>query len=131
MAMSKKEQQEVERLKAELAMARALRWPSFANPPTMTRDEIKEALVPGGIRYGSPCKVARGWFMNSHSRSVTYGCSDGYRHAREGDAPGSQECGRMYRTEADAWRAMRHEATLRAAKELADIDAQIERSEKP
>lgn len=123
--MTKKEQAEFERLRSDLALARAMRWPDYPKPASMTAQEIAAAKVPGGTRYGHPQMVAMGWFQNSYSRRVTLGCSDGVHHSTDGNTTGSQNAGIMYRDKADAWRAMRHELTEKYAKELAEIDRQI------
>ena len=85
-------------------------------------------LAPGGMKYGQRQQVARGWFMNPHSLMVTYGCSDGSTHSTEGDITSTQRMGRMYRTEIEALRAMRHEVVDRVSRELAKIDARIDRA---
>lgn len=122
MAMTKKEQAEMERLRFDLALARAMRWPSYPKPASMTVAEIKDSLVDGGVQYGSPQKVARGWFTNAYSQRLTYGCSNGISHNNDGDKTTTQNMGQMYRTKADAARAMRFEMTEDFAKKLAAVD---------
>lgn len=130
MAMTKAERAEMERLWADLAMARAMRWPSYPKPAPMTLEDIKANIVDGGVQYGRPQKVARGWFYNaylSHSYpDVTQGCSTGFVHSTSGDVATTQNRGRMYARKVDALRAMRHDLTEFVASILAKVDQQIE-----
>jgi hypothetical protein len=123
--MTKAEQKRMDALDEALALARSMRWPEYNMPASMTEAEIKANLVDGGIKYNSPEKVARGYFANSYTGRVTYGCSNGIHHSDEGDRTTTQHMGRMYASEADAWRAVRYEMTLRFAKELARVDLKI------
>lgn len=129
MAMTKAEKAEVDRLREDLALARAMRWPSYPKPAPMTRAEIDANKVDGGIRYGQPQRVARGWFPNAYDQRVTYGCSDGIHHDRGGNTTSSQQMGVMYAAKADALRAIRIEMTLAFAKKLAAVDQQIDEAE--
>lgn len=122
MAMTKREQADMRRLRDDLALARAMRWPDYPNPAPMPQAEIKANLVEGGERYGRRQKVARGWFCNAYNGSLTYGCSDGTHHDSRGDTTGTQGMGIMYRTKADAARAMRLEMTEKFAEKLAAVD---------
>jgi hypothetical protein len=128
MAMTKAEQQRVANLEKALAAARALHWPTYAEPAPMTREEIEAAKVPGGNKYGSPQMVAFGFSANSYDKgSVGPMCSDGI-HSGYGSerVTSTQGMGRMYRTEAEAWRVVRLELTRHYAQRLAEIDAMIE-----
>jgi hypothetical protein len=130
MAMTKAEAKRLADLDEALALARSMRWPDYNMPAPMTEADIKTNLVEGGIKYrGQPEKVARGYFANSHSGRVTYGCSDGFSHSSEGDTTNTHHMGRMYANEADAWRTVRYEMTLRFAKELARVDQKIDETE--
>lgn len=129
MAMTKAEKAEMDRLRNDLALARAMRWPSYAKPARMTYDQIRDNLVDGGVKWGSRQKVARGWFQNAYSQRVSYGCSDGTFHSQGGDTTSSQNMGEMWATKADALRAMRLEMTEDFAKKLAAVDRQIEEAE--
>lgn len=129
MAMNKAEQKRMADLDEALALARSMRWPEYNMPAPMTGADIKANLVDGGMKYGSPDRVARGYFGNSYSGRVTYGCSNGHSHNAEGDKTTTQGMGRMYAFEHDAWRAIRHEMTLRFAKELARVDLRISETE--
>lgn len=133
MAMTKKEQAELKELKEQLAKARALRWPVGPRPQPMTYDEIKAARMPGGMRYGKPQMVARGYFilgsgLFSGSKRVSYGCSDGYSHAPAGNVTTAQNMGTMYRTELEAWQEVQHRAVEAAASELMMIEQEIEKA---
>lgn len=126
MAMTKTEKERMDRLEKAVALARSMRWPEYPEPAPMTQEEKKAALVDGGTRYGQIQRVARGWFHNSHSKTVTYGCSDGIGHSPTGDTTSSQGAGLMFATKVDALRAMRLEMTERYAEELAKVDAEIQ-----
>lgn len=127
MAMTKAERERMEQLEKAVALARSMRWPEYGSPAPMTVEEKRANFVDGGMKYGTPQKVAFGYFQNSHSIRVTRGCSDGYHHNIEGDATSSQGGGVMYANEADAWKAMRVELTLRFAEVLARVDEKIQR----
>lgn len=129
MAMTKAEASRMVELEMLLSLSRAMRWPSYATPSTMTKADIKANLVDGGVKYGSTQKVARGYFYStggfSREASVSYGCSDGVYHSREGDTTSAQNCGLIFALEIDAWRAARCELTIKFAKELAYVDDKI------
>ncbi|RWE46801.1 MAG: hypothetical protein EOS79_11465 [Mesorhizobium sp.] len=129
MAMNKTEQAAFEKLRNDLALARAMRWPSYPKPAPMSRAEIEANLIDGGERWGSSQKVARGWYQNAYSKRVTYGCSTVVSHNIEGDTTSSQNMGVMYAIKADALRAMRLEMTEKFARDLAGVDRQIEEAE--
>jgi hypothetical protein len=135
MAMNKKEQAEMQSLRDALDMARAMRWPDYPLPAPVTRAWIDANLVDGGMRHGSPQKVARGWFYNSYFDSlsrprITYGCSNGVHHETSGDTTSTQTMGRMYATKREALQALRIELTQRCAGILASIDRQISDAER-
>lgn len=132
MAMTKAEKARMAELEHALGLARALRFPDYPVPTPMTREEIKASLVDGGTRYGKAQQVARGWFYNAYlggagdyANRVTYGCSDGIGHDRDGDTTSSQNMGRMYRTRGEAVMAMRHELTTACAEVLAKVDRML------
>lgn len=129
MTMTKAERARMEMLEREARLARALRFPTDPVPQPMSIAEIKASLTDGGMKSGHYEKVARGWFFNSHVMQVSRGCSNGYSHSPTGNVTTSQNGGRMYRTEAEAWRAMRHEKARQVAEDLAKIDARIEKCE--
>lgn len=125
--MTKAEKAAMRALEERIALVRAVAALDEQPPSPMTREEIEANLVAGGKKYGfSDHKVARGWFANSYGTgSVTYGCSDGHYHSRNGDVADSQHMGRMYRSAADAWRVIRREKAMEIAKIMADIEAMI------
>lgn len=131
MAMTKAEKAELERLRADLALARALRWPDYPRNAPMTQDDIKANLVEGSVYYSKRRQmVARGWFYNAYlggygNPTVTYGCSDGINHSREGDTTTSQQAGVMYRTKSEALQNLRLDLTEKCANILADVDRQL------
>jgi len=129
MAMNKTEQAAFEKLRSDLALSRAMRWPDYPEPAPMTRAEIEANKVDGGMKWGKPQKVARGWFQNAYDQRISHGCSDGHGHDRHGDTTSSQGMGRMYATKADALRAMRIEMTENFAGRLAAVDRQIAEAE--
>lgn len=135
MAMNKKEQAEMEALRDALAKAKAMRWPDYPMPAPVTRQWIDANLVDGGIKYGKPQKVARGWFTYSHidgyrRPGASYGCSDGINHDTSSDTTSTQNMGRMYATKLEALQAVRIEVTQRVAGILASIDRQISEVER-
>lgn len=130
MAMNKSEKAEMDRLRHDLALARAMRWPDYPRPAPMTREDIAANLIDGGMKYGSPQKVARGWFVFSHlggfsDGRVSYGCSDGIHHSAEGDATTTKQMGVMYATKRDALHVLRLELTEKCAEILARVDRMI------
>lgn len=126
MAMTKAEQARMAELEEALRMARAMRWPGYPAPAPMTQADIKANLVEGGIKWNQPQMVARGWFAHTGSNpGVSYGCSDGTNHNSDGSTTSTQQMGRMFFTEREAWRMVRVSLTEKFAKELARVDAQI------
>lgn len=130
MAMNKKEQAEMQRLRDDLALSRALRWPDYLRPAPVDRDWITANLVEGGSQYGHPQKVARGWFCNAHlggmsGYGATYGCSNGIHHNTSGDVTTTQNMGRMFATKREALQALRLELTEKCASVLAAVDRQL------
>lgn len=122
MAMNKKEKEEVEALRWELAKTQALRFPSYPMPERMDRDE----LTPPDGGYGKQVVIA--WTQNNHNCEyrVEQGCSNGVTHCRYStEKTSTQGCGMFYRTKLDALQAARIEMTERFAAALARIDAEI------
>lgn len=122
MPMTKAEKAEMDNLRAARDMARALRWPEYAEPAPIPREEIR-AFV------GHSCddrKVMQGWFANHHYGALTLGCSNGINHNRQGtERLSTQGPGTMYRTKMDALRVIRLAMTTEFARKLAKIDAEI------
>lgn len=129
MAMTKAEKVIVEELEVSISLLRALAWPQYPSPALMTEADIRANLIEGGIKCGFHERVCRGWFANSYSQTVSYGCSNGVHHDRLGNTTSTQGMGLMLWTEADAWKVIRHELTHEFAKKLARIDQQIARAQ--
>ena len=120
MAMTKKEKEQVDQLMGELRIMGALRW-TFPVRPTVFVGDDEPVLTkkPGYMISLWNREVVRGW---------TGRVSHGY-----GDLPdesvrsytASQGGRKLYATELEALRALRHEVELQSAKNLADVDARI------
>jgi hypothetical protein len=119
MAMNKKEQAEMESLREQLRLAKALCWPTSPKPVPLTSDEIKtmsqliENLpIIGWFGFG----WEGGW-------RVSQGCSNGTSHSTHFTTKtSSQGCGRIFRTRDEAFLMARWEACETSAKMLANID---------
>lgn len=128
MAMTKAEKERMAQLERNISLLKAMKWPDYSKPASMTKADIEANLVQGGKQYGSVQRVARGWFSNSYDQGrVSYGCSNGTNHSSSGDITTTQGMGRMYASELEAWRAIRHEMTERFASVLARVDGEIAR----
>lgn len=113
MAMNKKEQAEFDKLKFDLASAKALSWTSKVFP---------DLMPPKG--FG---ELSKGWMYRVHSQSVVPACSSSIGHdIGRDDRTTSQQPKALYSTKLLALRALRHEAEVIAAVTLANIDYQIE-----
>ena len=122
--MTKAENTEMNRLRSELAFARALRWPDYPKPERLTRDQ----LTPVRNQYSGG--VVTAWHQANYETNyrVSEGCSDGVSHNPSGtNKTTSQSVGEFYRTRLEALRVVRHEMTERFAKALAAVDAEIEK----
>ncbi|QWY83682.1 hypothetical protein [Rhizobium phage RHph_X2_26] len=126
MAMNKAERAEMDALKTELALERALRWPCYHKPVALSAMEIDAWRERHGV------EVMPGWFFNSYARRVTHGCTG--RHGSDTQNPEgkymSRERSPMYRTKVEALMALRHALTLEHARGLAILDAEIEEADK-
>ena len=133
MAMTKAEKKLMDDAAEDIELARALASAIVIigqqEPSPMTEDEIKSALIDGGMRHGSRQRVARGWFVNEHAGRLTLGCSTGYSHSSSGDVTTSQNMGRMYRTVSDALFVLRRRRALAAAKSIAAVYRKVESDE--
>lgn len=122
MAMTKAERAEMDRLREELALARALRYSGMQAPERMP-------LPDTGFQNG--------WSFNVHSGEVsgmwTERMAHGWGHRAEGGTGGSvsQNGRRIYSTRRDALIALRLAMEEQSAKKLAAIDALIERENTP
>jgi len=122
MSMTKAEKAAMQALREQAALT----LPPYEEPQSMTVEQIRASCE------GNRCIAV--WFANSYdSGRVTLGWTNGYSHCREGaiPAPGernftaSRDCGNCYRTEIEAWRAVRWEITRRVIKQLASVDERI------
>lgn len=135
MAMNKTERALLDTYVTGMRQARALRWPEFEPPAPMTRAEIDLELAgPNAIeveRYSSTTRVFKGWYFNEY-RGCVEPVGAAAVHYCYFDHTGMKVSGwtqaaRIYRTREDALRALRHVMTVKAANELAAIDALIEK----
>lgn len=132
--MNKKEQAAFDEAVTDMYAARALRWQDD-KPEPMSVDEIKAEIAAGNaveiLRYGQPRKIFSGWSYNAYGEGyVSVLGHDGvysYGAAYNGKISdsASQSGGPIYRTQADALRALRYDMTVKYARSLAKIDAQI------
>jgi hypothetical protein len=111
MAMTKKEREEMEALRRELAIASAFRMTDPVDrdlpPPTDFSD------------------LSRGWDFNAHNRSVEKACSSCVHHGSGWERTNTQRPAHLYSTERRAWLALRYAIARQAAAHLAEIDARI------
>lgn len=125
MAMTKAEKERMANLEQAVKFARSMRWPDYGYPQAMTREQIDAAKVDGGIKWSIPEKVAFGYFANAYSLQVSHGCSNGISHNPTGNTTTTQGMGRMYRSEREAWMAVRLHLTEKYAKTLAEVDEKL------
>lgn len=113
MAMNKKEQAEFDKLKFDLASARALSWTSKVLPD-----------LPPPKGFG---ELTKGWMYRVHSASVVPACSSSIGHdiGRNGRTTSQQPIA-LYSTKLLALKALRYELEVIAAANLANLDFQIE-----
>ena len=115
MAMNKAEREELERLKQEVALAKALRFSALPAP----------VLIPP-----PDSGTTTGWIMNSYGLgSIEQAWSERCCHGRgqkRGDMTASQKGVSLYRSKLDAYVGLRLAKEMEFAKALADIDARIE-----
>lgn len=113
MAMNKKEQAEFDKLKFDLASAKALSWTSKVLPD-----------LPPPKGFG---ELTKGWMYRVHSASVVPACSSSIGHdIGRNDRTTSQQPRALYSTKLLALKALRHEMEIIAAANLANLDFQIE-----
>ena len=118
MAMNKKEQAAMADLQRELAEARAFRF-----TPLVGRDLPAPSTSGGGVISGWDYNA---YYMNAEqawSKSVAYGLGA----APKSNMSASQGARSLYSTKLLALKAMRNEMERKAARELAKVDALIER----
>lgn len=118
--MTKAEKQEMERLQADLRLAKALRWtepvePDVLKPLAGTSDTTR------GYSYNTHCVRIDGIISKSHSHYRNQGGEP------KVDFTGTQGGVDCYSTKALALKALRHELERKFASELARIDERIEK----
>ena len=127
MAMNKAEAAALEALKVECAF----HWPTEVEPKPVDREWIEQNKVTVKPRDQSIYKtrmVALGWWFNTSSRRVEPAWSEGHTHGRgchTGDF-GTQGMGVLYRTEREAYIAMRWAVCREFAQTLRSIDVAVE-----
>lgn len=116
--MNKKEQAEMEALRHELRLAKALRW----------TDPVSRDLPPppNESKVGTLSRGYNGWSWNNEF-SVAKACSSCSSHGGGWEKTGSQRPMHLFSTRLLALRHVRNECEQRAAKTLAAIDAEIEK----
>lgn len=118
MAMNKKEKAELDKLKQELRLAKALRWtvpiePDVSPPPPFT-------------------EMKRGWLYNDYitSARVEPACASSHFHAfGQTDRTTTQGTRSLFSSRLLALKALRHRLELKCAEILAKIDKDIEEIE--
>lgn len=120
--MNKKEQAEMESLREQLRLAKALCWPAGPKPMPMTEEEIQSTAK-------SFLGVVVGWFAHGHKNGfgVQQGCSNGTTHSSYSTTKTSTKGGgRMFTTRDEAYLMARWEVCESAAKLLAQLDKEWE-----
>ncbi|RTL26402.1 MAG: hypothetical protein EKK55_07885 [Rhodocyclaceae bacterium] len=119
MAMTKKEREELESLREQLRIAKALR---FTEPVERDVMPPEKSGMTTGWDFNDYTALVDGYNFISElwSKAVSHG-SMPYREFR-----GSQGCVRLFSSKLLALRACRHAVEQKAAKRLADIDKMIE-----
>lgn len=123
MAMSKSEKAEMERLKQELAMAKAMRLPDYARPESLP---VREVLG----EFSDALLI--GWFEHNHSLTwrVTQGCSSTVSYNPNCmERTTTQTCGRPYAKKSDVLKAARWDISRETARVLASLDQVITETE--
>jgi len=116
MAMTKREKEEVELLKLELAQAKALHTTNLIEPN-----------VPPPI-FGEP--LTTGYIFNEHSMCVYAACSSSIEHGiHRTDKTNSQRPLALYSSPELAWKALRAVLERKFATSLLIIDKKIARNE--
>lgn len=115
MAMNKREAKEMEDLKRELRMAKALSWTVSVRPDVAPPD-----------CFG----ITTGYLFNSYSVTVSVACSSSTGHAHgKNDKTTTQGSRWLYSTKLLALQAMRNELEVGFAKKLAEVDLEIEKEQ--
>lgn len=113
--LTKAQQEELDTLRRECEMAKALSWPNFPKPTPIPFPPYGDSLE----------KYSHGWACNRHSgrvyeawNSYCYGYT---RNPSKPDPCGSQTKETIYATESYAYLAMYHEMARDFAGKLADV----------
>ncbi len=122
MAMNKREQAEMESLREELRIAKALRF----------TEKVEPDLDPPVAGRGSFNELSKGFDFNAHCSGSSYprvekACSSSIGHCfGRDDNTTTQGSRRLFTTDLLAWRACRNVLEMEFAKKLAYVDKQIE-----
>lgn len=122
MAMTKKEQSEMESLREQLRLAKALCWPTSPKPVSISHDNLRE-----WSRHDDEPQI--GWFGWGWDGGfkVSKGCSGGTTHSKTcTDKTTSQGGGRMFTSRDEAYLMARWEVCEATAKLLAQLDKEWE-----
>lgn len=112
--MNKKEQAEIEELRNQLRIAKAFRFTEKVEPDVPIPELFSREL-------------SKGFSFNSYTGEISRACSSSISHSVHNDEKTTTQCPRcLYSTRTLALKAMRYEMEQRFAKELADVDKQIE-----
>lgn len=122
MAMNKAEKAEMERLRHDLRLAKALHWPDYPRP--------QNSILPQSFTQG----LFVGWWFNAYAGHdgdrVAQGCSNGTNHSTSyTDKTTTQRAAPhwgFFDTKREALLALRLEVTEQCAERLAAIDKRIE-----
>lgn len=119
MAMNKKEQAEMDRLRGELLVAKAFRFTEPVEPDLMPPESYKDE------------DAVRGWGFNSHDegrvyKAMTTSQSNTQDWTREDRLSWRQGAIRLYSTKLLALRALRNALEGIYARKLAEVDRRIE-----
>lgn len=123
MAMNKKEQAEMDALRQELALHKAMR---------LSDGERLQPLPVLEMLEESPGSLLIGWFEHNYDLSwhVSQGCSNQGSHSIDDIRQTSrQTCGRPYAKRSEALKAARWDVARRAAEALVRLDSEIARTE--
>lgn len=134
MAMTKAEKARYEQMEEARDMARALRWPEYAEPAPMTADEIKaNATLEAKTSWGGANCVCEAWRVISYQGgTVTKIYTDGHMVVSDlTSGSWSRDVGPLYRTREDALRVLRIRKTADYASHLATIDRLIAQGSAP
>jgi hypothetical protein len=116
MVMNKKEQSEMDELRKQLYIARALRFTEFVEKDVSPDDWSKLTI---------------GWTYNAYNGKVSESCSTTNYHAiGRTDKTNTQRGIEMYSTELLAYKALRYEMEQKFANELSEIDKKIDELKK-